>query len=59
MSTKKEDLELNPWFRGRVEPLDLCDQRRPPVGSFIDQAESGEYLQDRVDRDSSTQNQGT
>jgi hypothetical protein len=46
MSTQKKHLELNPRFCGRVELLDLCDQRRPPVGLPIDQTESGEYLQD-------------
>ena len=48
MPTQKKYLELYPRFGGRVELLDLGDERRPSVAPVIDQSESGEYLQDTV-----------
>ena len=45
MSTEKKYLELDAWFGGRIEPLDLCEKRRPTVVLLIDQPKSGEYLE--------------
>ena len=44
VSTQKKNLELDTWFSGRVESLDFCNERHPPVGPFINQTKSGEHL---------------
>ena len=43
MSADKEDFVLDISRCGRVQPLNLCSERRPPIRAFVYQAKSGGY----------------
>ena len=49
MSADKEDFVLDISRCGRVQPLNFCSERRPPIRVFVYQAESGGYRLKGVD----------
>lgn len=44
VSAKEEDLVLHAWWCGLIELLNLGNERRPSIGTFVYQPKSGEYL---------------
>ena len=49
VSADKNDFVLDISWCGRVQPLNLCSERRPPIRAFVYQAESGGYRLKGVD----------